>query len=264
MLCATCAGKLPVAEWWRRQRYALLWWALAVGLAVTLKYHFSVAAASELNWMLRPVSLLLRLVAGWQFERSDSGEWYSLDAGIVLIKACAGINFMIMSLLGWCWILRPRVRDATARVALIEWPLLLGGALVFAWSAALVVNSLRILAIVHWQPLLEHWLPSGQAHRMIGLLIYLPALNLQLLLAERRRWPWVVLLACGLYAGMMIVVPLLTGNAAAKPVEYVEHALTSLVVLVPVAASGFVWRWLRIRLLTAGQTDADRRRNTQP
>jgi hypothetical protein len=140
--------------------------------------------------------------------------------------------------------LRPRGRNTIGAAALewpllLEWPMLLGAALLFAWAAALLANSLRILAIVHFQPTLEHWLPPGQAHRLLGLLIYLPALNLQLLLAERRHWRWTVLLACGLYALIMLMVPLLTGNAAAHPAEYLKHALMSLAVMLPIAVVAY-------------------------
>ncbi len=232
-----------MAEWWQCRRSTLLWWSLAVGLAAMLKGYFSVAAASELEWMLRPVSMLLRLVAGWNFQQSPAGEWYSLDAGIVLVKACAGINFMIMSFLGWCWMSRPIGQRPGSRFRLLEWPLLLGSALVFAWVTALIVNTLRILAIVHWQPVLEQWLSPGSAHRMLGLLIYLSALNLQLLLADRRRWRRTVLLTCALYILIMLIVPILTGNAAANPTLYFEHAMTSMVVLLPIAIAACIWRW---------------------
>ena len=129
-----------MAERWQSQRLPLAWWPLAVGIAAALKWHFSVAAASELVWMLRPLSLLLQLLTGWHFRPNADGEWQSFDAGIVLVKACAGINFMVLSLLGWCWMLRPHVDGASgaasarraappARAArawpLLEWPALL-------------------------------------------------------------------------------------------------------------------------------------------
>lgn len=235
-----------MAEWWHCRRPALLWWLLAVGLAATLKWSFSVAAASELAWMLWPVSRLLRLVAGWHFEQSADDEWYSLDAGIVLVKACAGINFMIMSFLGWCWMFRPMGRSKNPRFTVIEWPLLLGSVLVFAWATALVVNTLRILAIVRWQPVLEEWLPGDEAHRLLGLLVYVAALNLQLLLFDRRGWWRTVLISCALYGLLMLAVPLLTGNAVANPVLYFEHVLTSLGVLLPLVVLAGV-RWWRAR-----------------
>ncbi len=233
-----------MVERWQSWRSALLWWSLAAGLAAALKAYFSAAAASELEWMLRPVSLLLEVVTGWNFQQSDAGEWYSVEAGIVLVKACAGINFMIMSLLGWCWLSRPRF---TARLqgATFEWPLLLGSSLVFAWVASLIVNTLRILAIVHWQPVLERWLPPDDAHRLPGIVIYVTALNLQLLVFDRRRWKHAVLLACSLYVLLMLVLPLITGNATTNTALFLRHALTSLGVLLPFASvAGF--RWWRI------------------
>ncbi|MFO1402199.1 MAG: exosortase K [Steroidobacteraceae bacterium] len=191
-----------MAEWWQRRRLATLWWSLAVGLASALKWHFRAAGADDIGWMLQPLALLLRLVAGWHFQRTPAGEWASADAGIVLIKACAGINFMVLSFLGWCWLARPRgaaSRGAAPRAAaspLLEWPALLGGALVLAWMTALLVNLLRIVAIVHLQRLLQEWLPAEQAHRAVGMAVFLPALGLQWLLCEPQR-PGLALLAAG-------------------------------------------------------------------
>jgi hypothetical protein len=232
-----------VAERRQSQRLPLAWWPLAVGIAAALKWHFSVAAASELLWMLRPLSLLLQLLTGWHFRSNADGEWQSLDAGIVLVKACAGINFMVLSLLGWCWMLRPKgsvpgesgsVRGARAWMLLLEWPALLCTAGVFAWLTTLAVNALRILAIVHLQPALELWLAPPQAHRLIGLLVYLPALSLQLVLADRRHWRRAVLVGCGLYAALILVMPLLTGNARLTSPTYWQHAGIVLPVLMAV------------------------------
>jgi exosortase K len=223
-----------VAEWWQRQRLPLLWWSLTVGLAVGLKWHFSTAAASELGWMLHPLSLLLRAAAGWRFERNAEGEWQSLDAGIVLIKACAGINFMVLSFAGWCWLWRPVT--AVAAVAPIppwHYPLRLGRALACAWASSLVVNALRILVIAHVQPTLERWLQPADAHRLLGLLIYLPALTVQWLWMDRGHAPRALLMGCGLYAALMLAAPLLTGHAWADPGTYAVHAAFVLAAALP-------------------------------
>lgn len=213
-----------MAEWWQCQRLSLLWWSLAVGLAVGLKWHFSTAAASELGWMLHPLSLLLRAATGWRFERNAQGEWQSIDAGIVLIKACAGINFMVLSWLGWCWLWRPVTSaPSTPWAASLHYPLRLVRALGCAWSASLAVNALRIVAIVHAQPALERWLPPIDAHRLLGLLTYLPAIGFQWLWMDRGHAGRALLTGCGLYAALMLLAPLLTGHAWADPGTYARH-----------------------------------------
>jgi exosortase K len=231
-----------VSEQRHGMRATVVWWSLAAGVAVALKMHFSAAATSDLEWMLRPVAMLLRLVTGWRFSQTDAGEWYSLDAGIVLVKACAGINFMTLSFLGWCWLCRPRYA-ARLRERVGEWPILLGCSLLLAWGTALVVNSLRIVAIVHWQPALEQWLPAEEAHRFLGLVIYVTALNAQVLMFDRRRWRRSVLVACAGYAALMLGVPLVTGNAIEDIDLYLRNAVTSLLVLLPFVAVASVQRW---------------------
>jgi exosortase K len=202
--------------------------------------------------MLQPLALLLRLLTGWRFQQTHRGEWESHDAGIVLVQACAGMNFMIMSFVGWCWLLRPQRQKSRLSEVAIEWPLLLAAALILAWAAALLVNTLRVVAIVAWQPLLQHWLEAGPAHRLIGLLIYLPALTGQLMLSGRRRWYQAALVGPALYVAMMLVVPLLTGNASLDAAQYREHALIVLALVLPLALLGWYWRWRRVPRTPAG------------
>ena len=230
-----------------KERQSLIWWLLSASIAAALKWHFSAADSAALEWMLRPLSLLLRLLTGWHFQQTPEGDWESGDAGIVLVKACAGINFMIMSFLGWCWLARPQAQRAPTFAIALEWPLLFAASLVFAWLAALLVNTARIIAVVKCQPLLEHWIAPAEAHRLIGLIIYLPALTAQLLLRNRQRWDIAALLAAAIYVGMMLIVPLLTGNAAASPGQYREHALLVLVLALPLAVAGFAGRRYRRR-----------------
>ncbi len=203
-----------------------------MAVAVALKWQFSAAATSELGWMLQPLALLLHAVTGWSFARNESGEWASVGAGMVLVKACAGINFMVLSFLGWCWLWRPHGVPGRALCAPRRWPLL-GAALACAWLVALGVNTLRILLIARWQPALEQWLSPGNAHRALGLLVYLPALSLQWLLVERRHPARALLAAAGLYATLMVIVPLLTGNAALQPARFASHAAFLIGALLP-------------------------------
>jgi exosortase K len=192
--------------------------------------------------MLQPLAWLLRLLSGWHFQQNASGDWESQEAGIVLVQACAGMNFMIMSFLGWCWLFRPQRRAPRALAAAVEWPLLLAAALLLAWTAALLVNALRVVAVVAWQPLLQPQLEERQAHRLIGLLVYLPALTAQLMLVGRHRWYQAALIAPALYVLMMLLVPLITGHAALHAGAYREHALLVLALVLPVSALGLYLR----------------------
>ena len=232
---------MPVAEWWQCRRPQLLWWSLAVAVAAALKFHFSVAAASELQWMLRPLALLLQAIAGWRFERNAAGEWFSVAAGIVLIKACAGINFMVLSFAGWCWLWQPLPGVCERRVAWLP-ALRLGRALACAWATALLVNALRILAIVYAQPSFERWLQPAAAHRLLGLLVYLPALGLQWRWMDRERPGRALVIAAALYVALMLVLPLLTGQAAANRGAYLEHCLVVLALLLPPLLLTGMWR----------------------
>lgn len=218
-----------MVEWWQCRRAPLAWCALAGAVAVALKLQFSAAAASELQWMLHPLAALLQFATGKAFLRDAAGNWECRAAGLVLVKACAGINFMVLSFAAWCWLLRPQA----VRWPAWHWPARLAAALACAWIVTLGVNALRIVLVATLQLRLEDWLAAADAHRLIGLLTYLPALCAQALLADRAEPARAVLLACVLYLLLTLGIPLASGAAAAHPGLYAAHAIEALAVLAP-------------------------------
>lgn len=217
------------------QRHALLCWCLlAGGIAMLLKYQYSIATAADLDWMLQPLALLLQTLTGHAFQPGSTGEWHSTAAGIALVKACAGINFMTMSFLGWCWIMRPPASGFRWYHA-HAWPVQLATALLLAWVTALAVNLARILLVLAVGPALDPLLGAAAAHRLFGLLVYLSALLAQLLIFERRLRTRAVAVAIAIYGLVMLLVPLLSGQAWLRPAQFGAHALMVLLaLLVPV------------------------------
>lgn len=217
----------------RFQRHALLCWCLlAGGVAMLLKHQYSIATAAELDWMLQPLALLLQTLTGYAFRLGETGEWHSTAAGIALVKACAGINFMTMSLLGWCWIMRPPASGFRWYHA-HAWPVQLATALLLAWVTALAINLVRILLVLAVGPALDPLLGAEAAHRLLGLLVYLSALLAQLLLFERRLRTRAVAMAVAIYGLVMLLVPLLSGQAWLQPELFRAHATTVLLALLP-------------------------------
>jgi len=217
---------------WRRH---ILWWTAVLLAALALKHHYSVAAAQELAWVFRPLAMLLEWITGFSFYQDSNHEWLSSAANIRLVKACAGINFMIMSFLGYAWILRPEARANTQGFwSLVGQLLLLPAAAVVAWATGLVANSLRImLALAAADQGWEQWLPGidgSELHRFIGLSVYVPLLSLQMALGDRLRNGYgkgagysALVAPLLLYPALTLVVPLLTGNALQNSGAFMEH-----------------------------------------
>lgn len=231
----------------REQRHAyrssVLWWLAAGIVALSLKQHYSVASVADLGWMLRPVALLLQAITGHRFQTSPEGEWYSDTGGVLLVKGCAGINFMIMSFVGWCWLARPARFERLTPATLVEWPALFVIALLMAWATAVTINVLRILVALAVGPGLATWLGAGQAHRLLGLVIYLPALCAQLMIGERRNPGPAALVAIATYVSLMLVTPLLTGRAFANGADFIQYTVLVLALAGPLG----VWAVVRAR-----------------
>jgi exosortase K len=196
------------------------WWLAVLGVALAIKHHYSVATTAELQWMLRPLSQILEWTSGHPFRRDHLHQWVSESANVRLVKACAGINFLLMSLLAWAWVYRPtKHEDTDAPTWLAKRSLLLPALILAAWITALLANSLRTLVAMH---LPDH---GADLHRLIGMLIYVPLLSLQLHLGDRDNWRAALTGPVILYFVLMVLAPVLTGNAFNMPGRFIEHLL---------------------------------------
>jgi len=213
-------------ETWRWQ--SLLWWLSVLAVVVSLKQHYSIATAADLEWMLRPLSLLLEWFTGHDFHRDSNFEWVSEGADVRLVKSCAGINFMLMSFMTYAWITRPDTRVDTDHLSLIMGQLLiLCAAMVASWATSLIANSLRIILAMAAAD--QGWeldligIDAVELHRLIGMLIYVPLLSLQMMLGRRASIRDAFLAPVLLYLLLMVLVPIVTGNALRHPVLFMEH-----------------------------------------
>lgn len=191
-------------------------WGLVALLVIALKHYYSVAEAHELQWLLYPVAVLLQNLSPLSFTELANGDWWDEQRQMSIVKACAGGNFFIASLLAYLWSLphrrRPLRRLCTALAA--------------AWLSTICANALRILISVYLGAALADGLALGMAdtHRMIGILSYFSGLCLQLRLAKRDSVTTLpVAIAC--YWGVALCLPwlhALSGASNALNPTYVQ------------------------------------------
>jgi len=215
----------------------LFWWLAVLSVVVQLKYHYSTAATVDLEWMFRPLSLLLEWFTGHEFYRDSNGEWVSEGADVRLAKACAGINFMLMSFMTYTWLFRPRRYLETESLAWVAGqPLLLSTAFVASWATCLLANSLRIIVAMtvnsHAWELELIGIDLTELHSLIGMVIYVPLLSLQMMLGNRSNTRDAFAAPVLLYLLLMVVVPLLTGNALEHPGLFIKHLLNMSLMIV--------------------------------
>ncbi len=218
---------------------AALPWILMLAAAFLLKAHFSHATARDLSWILMPTALLVEAATGNAFEADPALGYVCPGAGIIIAPACAGINFLIIafcvaSIAGW-----PRFKTAAHRAA---W--LIASAAV-AYGAALFANAVRII-ISMWlyrADFYTAWISQQSAHRIMGILIYLPGLYLihHLLRKPPRqniagrfirppRRPFLPSpLPIMVYGAVTLLIPLLNGIHRDRTALFNTHRLTVLI-----------------------------------
>jgi len=214
-----------------RRWQSLLWWLAVLAVVVQLKHHYSIATVTDLEWIFRPLSQLLEWFTGHEFHRDSNYEWVSEGADVRLVKACAGINFMLMSFMAYAWIVRPdRCVDTDPLSWIAGQLLLLCAAFIASWTTCLLANSLRIIVAMtvesHGWGLEAIGIGAVELHRLIGMAIYAPLLSLQMMLGNRSRSRDALAAPILLYLLLLVVVPLLTGNALQHPTLFIMHLLS--------------------------------------
>jgi exosortase K len=190
-------GKLKVPS------YMAVNWGVAAVMVFGMKHYYSLASTDDLQWLLRPLVVLLEILSPLSFEALTNGEWLDVQHHIRIVKACAGINFFIISLLGYLWLLQGR-RHLLGRIV---------SAILSAWLTTLCANSFRILLSVYAGAALSDglFLSASDSHRLIGILSYFLTICLQLSLDRRRDWYASMIIAALLYLTVTLLIPLLRG-----------------------------------------------------
>lgn len=216
-------------------------WGTAVLAAYGLKLHYSRASAEDLSWILAPTARAVGWLRGETLTMIPDQGWAPPDGSYVIAPACAGVNFMILVLIVSVLGFAHRLRSPGRRLA--WWLASLGG----AWAITVLVNTVRILAAVElYQQDPAIGLTPEQAHRLLGIVVYLGALwgvfwMLDRLATGRRSdLLTAAVLVPGAYLGMTLGVPILNGTF--RGTGYVEHAMMVSIVTLTLLALLFLTR----------------------
>ncbi|MGR9052325.1 MAG: exosortase K [Gammaproteobacteria bacterium] len=228
---ATLARKARVAI--GRNRDTLLYWFFAAVIVLALKQFYSTAGAEQLQWQLRPLVMLLELFSDLRFEPLANGEWWDETHNISIVKACAGINFLVIALLGRLW----QQRGGRFRLPVF------GRALLTAWLASLAANTLRVVLSVYGETPLSDFagLSAEDSHRLIGIAVYFCCLWTQLALYRMHGFSRTVPVAVACYLAIALLFPLLrTWLLGLEPLDSRHAVWVAVVPAVAVVAVGAV------------------------
>lgn len=140
----------------------------ALCIAWTLKYHYSIAHAEHLKWILAPTAALAESITGHPFYFETGTGYINQNLRIIIAPACAGVNFLITAfgMSFFCGIFK-----FSGFQKKCFW---LIGCVVVAYIATIFVNAFRIgisiatiAADIH-----AGWFTPSRVHRMSGIIIY--------------------------------------------------------------------------------------------
>jgi exosortase K len=155
--------------------------SLVLVSALALKRRYGTAGAEELEWLLAPTTFLVEVVTGQHFVQEARVGFVSESLPIVIAPACAGLNFFVIGILTLAFGFVPKLRGWSAK------GLWLAAIPFLAYGATLLANTVRIASAMGCREigLRVPMLSASEAHRALGIVIYLPAAWLLFAVAER-------------------------------------------------------------------------------
>jgi exosortase K len=219
--------------------------AAAALLACAGKAFFSRAGADALGFLLAPTAALAGALLGQRFEHEAGIGWLGRESALVIAPSCAGGNFLLVAFGALVVCFAPRIERPARR-----WAWLLASA-ALAYAATIAVNAVRIALGVVLRDSPWPGLAGPEAHRLLGVAVYLGSLLGLVLALSRalggRRLGAVraVLLPLAAYLALTLLVPLLNG-AGAEP-GFWEHGRAVLALSLSLAALLLVAAAVRAR-----------------
>jgi len=134
-----------------------------------LKYHYSIATAQQLEWILFPTSWFVTLLTGINFRNDPDFGIVNHEHRLIIAASCAGVNFLIISFACFMYGLIHNYKNTKER---LFWFISCGiGAFLFT----VIVNSLRIVISIYFfenTALYSRWLTPEMFHQIEGIFIY--------------------------------------------------------------------------------------------
>lgn len=224
------------------RRADLILFALLAAAAYALKRHYSSASAAQLDWILGPTTALLELGTGSPWPREAGLGYISVQHATAVVTGCAGVNFLIIAVTTLIVGFSSRFHGLRAKLAFVTI------AVPTAFAFTVCTNALRILADIalRQQALAVH--SHEQAHRLLGVALYLGGACLLYAVADRLTTPASIdrsqwrgfTIPAGCYVFFSLTVPLL--NGALIQTAFWTHAAA---VMAAVAAWGISFGLVR-------------------
>jgi exosortase K len=208
--------------------------AIVVGVLIAwgIKRHYADAQADDLRRILTPTAALAGVMTGTAFAWQAGEGYLSRERLFLIEKSCAGVNFLIAAFGMLTFTLLHRVGSSWSAAGV------LGLSLVAGYSAAVIVNAVRI-ALGMWliaHPVAPAVLSAADLHRIEGIAVYFGGLALLYQLTQRldrQAWPRTMGLPLTVYYAITLGVPIANG-AEWSDAAFVRHSFVVLVV--PLAA----------------------------
>jgi exosortase K len=220
--------RLTVNRMWETMPFIM-----GIAVVVGLKYHYSMAAAGDLLWILRPTAELAGWVCRLPFVFDPVAGFVNESRRIVIAPACGGVNFMIIAFAMAFFSFAGTFGPARARWTWLGW------SFIGSYGLTLCVNTVRICLSIATISHGIYWgvLTPDRIHRIEGVVVYFFFLTLfygglrrGVMLHdkgcghddhENGRFAWIVPLFW--YLLVALAVPVFTGNFRSQGGHYVEH-----------------------------------------
>jgi exosortase K len=139
-----------------------------LSIAWALKYHYSIANAEHLKWILAPTAALVESITGHPFYFETSSGYINHELQIIIAPACAGVNFLIAAfgISVFCGIF-----TLSGFQKKCFWLITCAAGV---YLATISVNAFRIWISIATIAADIHagWFTPQRVHRMSGILIY--------------------------------------------------------------------------------------------
>ena len=160
-----------------------LFYGLVIAVAWGLKWHYSRAGSSDLDWILRPTAAVVAIFSDGQWVKESGAGYHNREHMATIAPACAGVNFMISA---WCmsaFLVLPRQHTVPRRAAALV------ACLAGAYLLTIAANSIRVVVSLrlYQMDIYAGWITPARLHRIAGIVIYLSALCLAFLCLHNRR-----------------------------------------------------------------------------